>query len=64
MKIKKGTTTPIAKKSRKIQPSCEAPKEWTEGTDPPRFMNIPYNASPKATLINTIFHIRNIPRRF
>ena len=56
--------TPIAKNSRKTQPRVEAPKECTEGTEPPRFMNIPYSARAKATLTRAMFHIRNIPRRF
>ena len=64
MKMAKGTITPTARNSRNIQPNWEAPKEWTEGTEPPRFMNIPYSANPKATFIKTIFHIRNMPRRF
>jgi hypothetical protein len=60
----KGTSTPTAKNARKMAPSEEEPKECTEGTGPPRFMNMPYSASPKATFIKTMFHMRNIPRRF
>ena len=63
-KIASGTITPKARNSRNTQPSVDAPKECTEGTGPPRFMNMPYNANPKATSISTIFHMRNIPRRF
>ncbi len=54
----------MPKNMRNTQPKFDAPKECTEGTGPPRFMNIPYRARPKAMLIRTMFHIRNIPRRF
>ena len=60
----KGTITPTARNSRNTQPRVDAPKECTDGTGPPRFINIPYKARAKATFIRTIFHIRNIPRRF
>ena len=39
-------------------------KECTEGTGPPRLMNIPIWAIENATAIRMMFHIRNIPRRF
>ena len=60
----KGTTTPMPVNIKNTQPSVDAPKEWTDGTGPPRFMNMPYRASPKARLMRTMFHIRNMPRRF
>ena len=41
MKMANGTTTPTAKKIRNIQPNEDDPKEWTDGTEPPRFMNMP-----------------------
>ena len=60
----KGTITPIARNRRKTHPRDDAPKECTDGTEPPRFINIPYRARPKATFTSAMFHIRNIPRRF
>ena len=36
-----GTSTPTARNSRNTQPSVEAPKEWTDGTGPPRLTNMP-----------------------
>ena len=63
-KAAKGTNTPTARNIRNTQPRLDAPKECTDGTGPPRFINIPYRARPKATLIRAMFHIRNIPRRF
>ena len=40
-KMASGTITPKARNSRNTQPSVDAPKEWTDGTGPPRFMNMP-----------------------
>ena len=39
--ITMGTMTPNARNRRNTQPSVDAPKECTDGTGPPRFMNIP-----------------------
>ena len=50
--------------ARKIQPSVDWPNEWTEGTGPPRLMNIPNCANPNAMINSARFHMRNMPRRF
>ena len=54
----------MPRKSRKTQPIVDWPKEWTEGTGPPRFMNMPYMAKPQARMMRAMFHMRNMPRRF
>ena len=49
---------------RKTQPIVDSAKEWTEGTGPPRFMNIPICAIVNATIIRTMFQLLNMPRLF
>ena len=51
-------------KERNIHPIADWAKEWTDGTGPPRLMNIPICARVKATTMSTMFHMRNMPRRF
>ena len=53
-----------AMKARKSHPMVDWANEWTEGTGPPRFMNIPICAMKKATEMRMMFHMRNMPRRF
>ena len=48
---------------RNSQPIVDWAKEWTEGTGPPRLMNMPICARVKATMMITMFHIRNMPWR-
>ena len=54
----------VAMKAKNSQPIEDCANECTDGTGPPRLMNIPNCAIVKAMMIITIFHIRNIPRRF
>ena len=51
-------------KVRNTQPREEAAKEWTEGTGPPRLMNMPKRERPKVMFMRARFHIRNMPCRF
>ena len=51
-------------KARKSHPMVDWANECTDGTGPPRFMNIPIWARKKATEMRMMFHIRNMPRRF
>ena len=62
VKILNSTATNI--NSSSIHPKSEDAKEWTEGTGPPRFINIPKRDKQNAISMSTIFHIRNTPRRF
>ena len=49
---------------RNSQPIDDCANEWTDGTGPPRLMNMPSWAMVKATMIIIMFHILNMPRRF
>ena len=50
--------------ARNVHPIVDCAKECTDGTGPPRLMNIPISASVKAMATRMMFHMRNIPRRF
>ena len=53
-----------AMNDRNSQPMLDCANECTEGTGPPRLMNMPICAKAKAAMMRMMFHILNIPRRF
>ena len=53
-----------AMKARNSHPMVDCANECTEGTGPPRLMNMPICARVNATMIITMFQVRNMPRRF
>ena len=64
MKAAADASSVTAMNSRNSQPIVDCANEWTDGTGPPRLMNMPICAIVKAAMMMTMFQPRNMPRRF